>query len=76
MQAQANLDLLDKQIAKLDVFASIDGVILTRNVEPGEFVQPGAVRSRDYAACQSFSVRTVAICTSPKPLNRVLVTVE
>ena len=42
-QAQANLDLLDKQIAKLDVFASIDGVILTRNVEPGEFVQPGAV---------------------------------
>ncbi len=42
-QAQANLDLLDKQIAKLDVFASIDGVILTRNVEPGEFVQPGSV---------------------------------
>jgi HlyD family secretion protein len=42
-QAQANLDLLDKQIAKLDVFASIDGVVLTRNVEPGEFVQPGAI---------------------------------
>ncbi|WP_345323913.1 efflux RND transporter periplasmic adaptor subunit [Candidatus Villigracilis proximus] len=42
-QAQANLDLLDKQIAKLDVFASIDGVILTRNAEPGEFVQPGSV---------------------------------
>jgi HlyD family secretion protein len=41
-QAQANLDLIDKQIAKLDVFAVMDGVILTRNVEPGEFVQPGA----------------------------------
>jgi multidrug resistance efflux pump len=42
-QAQANLDLLDTQITKLDVFAIMDGVILTRNVEPGEFVQPGAV---------------------------------
>ena len=41
-QAQANLDLIDKQIAKLDVYAVMDGVILTRNVEPGEFVQPGA----------------------------------
>jgi len=42
-QAQANLDFIDTQIAKLDVFAVMDGVILTRNVEPGEFVQPGAV---------------------------------
>ena len=42
-QAQANLDLLDAQIAKLTVYAPMDGVILTRNVEPGEFVQPGAV---------------------------------
>jgi HlyD family secretion protein len=42
-QAQANLDLIDAQIAKLDIFAVVDGVILTRNVEPGEFVQPGAV---------------------------------
>ncbi len=41
-QAQANLDFIDTQIAKLDVFAVMDGVILTRNVEPGEFVQPGA----------------------------------
>jgi HlyD family secretion protein len=41
-QAQANLDLIDKQISKLDVYAVMDGVILTRNVEPGEFVQPGA----------------------------------
>ena len=42
-QAQANLDLLDAQIAKLDIYAVMDGVILSRNVEPGEFVQPGAV---------------------------------
>ncbi len=41
-QAQANVDLLDAQMAKLTVYAPIDGVILTRNVEPGEYVQPGA----------------------------------
>jgi multidrug resistance efflux pump len=41
-QAQANLDLLDTQIAKLTVYAPAAGTILTRNVEPGEFVQPGA----------------------------------
>jgi multidrug resistance efflux pump len=42
-QAQANLDLLDAQIDKLTVYAPMDGIVLTRNVEPGEFVQPGAV---------------------------------
>lgn len=42
-QAQANVDLLDAQLAKLTIYAPIDGTILTRNVEPGEFVQPGAV---------------------------------
>ena len=41
-QAEASLSLLDAQIAKLTVNAPMDGVILTRNVEPGEFVQPGA----------------------------------
>ena len=41
-QAQANLDLIDTQIAKLTVYAPADGTVLTRNVEPGEFVQPGA----------------------------------
>ncbi len=41
-QAEVNLALLDVQIAKLTVFAPMNGVILTRNVEPGEFVQPGA----------------------------------
>ena len=41
-QAQANLALLDTQIAKLTITAPMDGVVLTRNVEVGEFVQPGA----------------------------------
>src|SRR5258706_5003291 len=41
--AQANLALLDTQMKKLAVYAPMDGVVLTRNVEPGEFVQPGAV---------------------------------
>lgn len=41
--AEANLALLDTQMTKLTVYAPMDGVILTRNVEPGEFVQPGAV---------------------------------
>ena len=34
-QAQANLDLLDTQIAKLTISAPMDGVVLTRNVEAG-----------------------------------------
>ena len=38
---QANLDLLDAQLVKLTVYAPMDGVILTRSVEPGEFVQAG-----------------------------------
>jgi HlyD family secretion protein len=42
-QAEASLALIDAQITKLAVHAPLDGVILTRNVEPGEFVQPGAV---------------------------------
>jgi HlyD family secretion protein len=41
-QAEASLGLLDAQIAKLTVSAPMNGVVLTRNVEPGEFVQPGA----------------------------------
>ncbi len=42
-QASANLALLDAQIGKLTVTAPADGVILTRNVEPGEVVNPGSV---------------------------------
>ncbi|MBP8165463.1 MAG: efflux RND transporter periplasmic adaptor subunit [Anaerolineales bacterium] len=41
--AQASLDYIDTQIAKLEIHAAMEGIILTRNVEPGEFVQPGAV---------------------------------
>ena len=41
-QAEASLALVDAQVAKLTINAPMDGVILTRNVEPGEFVQPGA----------------------------------
>lgn len=41
-QAEANLSLLDTQMSKLTVYAPANGTILTRNVEPGEFVQPGA----------------------------------
>lgn len=41
-QAQASLDLIDTQIKKLTISAPIDSVVLTRNVEAGEFVQPGA----------------------------------
>lgn len=41
-QAEANLALVDTQISKLTVTAPMDGVVLTRNVEVGEFVQPGA----------------------------------
>jgi len=41
-QAESNLALLDQQIAKLTIYAPMDGIVLTRNAEPGEFVQPGA----------------------------------
>lgn len=41
--AEASLALLDAQMQKLTVHAPMAGIILTRNVEPGEFVQPGAV---------------------------------
>jgi HlyD family secretion protein len=40
-QAQANLELLDAQLGKLEVRSPLAGVVLTRNVEPGEYVAPG-----------------------------------
>jgi multidrug resistance efflux pump len=40
-QAQANLDLLDAQIAKTVVTAPVDGVVLTRAGEPGSVVNAG-----------------------------------
>lgn len=42
-QSEAQLALLDAQIAKLTITAPSDGVILTRNIQPGEVVSPGAV---------------------------------
>ena len=41
-QAQANVALLEAQLAKLEVRSPLAGVVLTRNVEPGEYVAPGA----------------------------------
>jgi HlyD family secretion protein len=42
-QAETSLALIDTQMEKLTIYAPMDGVVLTRNVEPGEFIQPGAV---------------------------------
>jgi HlyD family secretion protein len=42
-QAQAELDLIDLQLDKLVIQAAVTGVIMTRNVEPGEIVQPGTI---------------------------------
>ena len=42
-QAQAQLDLIDVQMSKLVVTAAVSGVVLSRNIEPGEVVQAGAV---------------------------------
>lgn len=42
-QAEANLHLIEAQMSKLNILAPIDGVVLTRNAEPGEFIQTGGV---------------------------------
>jgi len=42
-QAQAQLDLIEVQQSKLEVKAVVSGVVLSRNIEPGEVVQTGAV---------------------------------
>ena len=39
--AQANLDLLDNKIAKMAITAPVDGVVMTRSVDPGNVVNPG-----------------------------------
>jgi HlyD family secretion protein len=41
-QSQANLDLIDAQIAKMSVAAPANGVVLTRNIEPGEVAAAGS----------------------------------
>ncbi len=40
--AQDNLDLLDAQIGEMTVTAPVAGVVMTRDVEPGNVVSPGA----------------------------------
>jgi RND family efflux transporter MFP subunit len=40
-EAEAQLTLLDLQIDKLTVNAPVDGVVLTRSVQPGEVIQAG-----------------------------------
>ena len=42
-QAQAALDLLDLQMEKLVVDAAVSGTVMTRDVQPGEILQPGMV---------------------------------
>ncbi len=42
-QAQAQVDLIDVQLDKLEVRAAVNGVVMTRSIEPGEVVQTGAV---------------------------------
>jgi multidrug resistance efflux pump len=42
-QAEANLALIDTQMSKLTITAPLDGVVLTRNVEVGAFLQPGSM---------------------------------
>ena len=41
-QAQAELNWINVQIEKLTVYAPVSGVLLSRNVEPGEVIQAGA----------------------------------
>jgi len=41
-QAQAALDLINIQMGKLDISAPLAGVVLARNIEPGEVIQAGA----------------------------------
>jgi multidrug resistance efflux pump len=41
-QAESELNLIDVQMEKLVVYAAVDAVVMSRKVEPGEVVQPGA----------------------------------
>ncbi len=41
MEAEAQLALLDLQMDRLNVKAPLDGVVLTRSIQPGEVVQAG-----------------------------------
>jgi HlyD family secretion protein len=40
-QAEAGVKIIDLQLGKLEVPAPVAGIIMTRNIEPGELIQPG-----------------------------------
>jgi multidrug efflux pump subunit AcrA (membrane-fusion protein) len=40
--AQANVSILEVQLAKSTISAPLDGVVLSRNLEPGETIAPGS----------------------------------
>ena len=40
-QAQAGIEIIDLQISKLEVPTAVSGTVMTRNIEPGEVIQPG-----------------------------------
>jgi multidrug resistance efflux pump len=41
-QAEAQLDSIDAQIGKLTVYSPVNGIVLARNIEPGETVLAGS----------------------------------
>ena len=41
LEAEAQLALLDLQMDKLTLTAPVDGVVLTRSIQPGEVIQAG-----------------------------------
>lgn len=41
-QAQSQLDLIDVQIEKMTILAPVAGVVISRQIQPGEIVQPGS----------------------------------
>lgn len=40
-QAEAELDLIEVQLEKLNLYAPISGVVISKNVQPGEVIQSG-----------------------------------
>jgi HlyD family secretion protein len=42
-QAQAGVDLINVQLTRLVIAAPVDGVILARNIQPGEIVSAGGI---------------------------------
>ena len=66
-QAEANRALLDTQIAKLTVYAPADGTVLMRNIQPGEFVQPGSVA----LTLANLSELTITVYVPENRLNEI-----